>query len=157
MPVGTDSPSERRPPVQYVAFCTGLVLLVIGILGFVPGATTEYHLLQLLGGGPSARLFDIFSVTVARNFLFVAFGIALIAVSRTSKLAHGLLIAGGLIFLLLYCYGLLAGHGADANLLALNGADNWLHLAIAVVLLATAFLAGQNRHPTRSTSPPGDV
>ncbi|WP_063712847.1 DUF4383 domain-containing protein [Sciscionella marina] len=157
MPGGTEFASERRPPVQYVAFATGLVLLLIGILGFVPGATTEYHLLQLVGHGPSALLFDTFSVTVARNFLFVAFGIALIAVSRTSKLAHGLLITVGLIYLLLYCYGLLAGHGADANLLALNDPDNWLHLAIAVVLLAMALLAGQNRHPQRSTSPPGDV
>ncbi|WP_020501479.1 DUF4383 domain-containing protein [Sciscionella marina] len=157
MPGETESRSERRPPVQYVVFGTGLVLLLVGLLGFVPGATTDYHMLRLAGRGPSALLFDTFSVTIVRNLLFVVLGVVFLAVTRTPPLAHGLLIAAGLVYLLLYGYGLLAGRGADANLLGLNDPDNWMHLAIAMVLLASAFLAGQKRHPTHSTSPPGDV
>ena len=49
-----------RTPVQSLAALVGLVFLLVGILGFIPGITTHYSDLASPATTPSAKLLGIF-------------------------------------------------------------------------------------------------
>lgn len=47
--MGTRESSRTKSPVQIAALVVGVVFLLVGILGFVPGITTDYDLLAAPG------------------------------------------------------------------------------------------------------------
>ncbi|HST13959.1 MAG TPA: DUF4383 domain-containing protein [Gaiellaceae bacterium] len=115
--------------VRSLAAVAGAALLLVGMLGFVPGVTTHYGDLHV-GHGSRAQLFGVFRVSILLNLVHVALGAAGIVVARVRALALALL-----------ALWLLGVFGAGAWL-ALDLADNWLHVGLAVVLLGLAFLVG---------------
>jgi hypothetical protein len=112
-----------------VAALGGAVLLLVGVLGFVPGVTAHYGDLHV-GRGSRAELFGVLRVSILLNLVHVALGAAAIVVGRARALA--------LASIALWLLGALAAGGW----LALDAADNWLHLGLAVVLLGLALLVG---------------
>jgi len=112
-----------------VATLGGAALLLVGVLGFVPGVTTHYGDLHV-GHGSHARLFGVFRVSILLNLVHVVLGAAAIVVARARALA--------LASLALWLLGVLAAGGW----LALDAAGNWLHFGLAVVLLGLALLVG---------------
>ena len=69
------------------------------------------------------------------------------AAARYASEAFGtFLIGGGVIYLLLWIYGLLIDQDSAANFVPLNAADNWLHLLLAVGLIAAGLLLGRRTH-----------
>ncbi len=46
---------------------------------------------------------------------------------------------------MLWIYGLVIDHDADANFVPLNDADNWLHLGLGVGMVALGLLVGRKR------------
>ncbi|PRC60309.1 DUF4383 domain-containing protein, partial [Mycobacterium sp. ITM-2017-0098] len=54
--------SAHRTPVQLAAPVVGAVFLLVGVLGFVPGVTTNYEELSFAGHHSSAMLLGIFAV-----------------------------------------------------------------------------------------------
>jgi hypothetical protein len=48
------------------------------------------------------------------------------------------------VYLVLWVYGLLIESDSAANFVPLNTADNWLHLALGVGMVALALLLGRN-------------
>lgn len=136
---GAPSAQSTRSPVQLAAAVVGVVFLLVGVLGFVPGVTSEYDALQLAGNQSDALLLGIFEVSVLHNIVHLAFGVVGLAMSRTAAAARSFLIGGGLIYAVLWIYGLVIGQvGQDsaANFVPLNGPDNWLHLLLAVGMIA---------------------
>ncbi|WP_414942563.1 DUF4383 domain-containing protein [Amycolatopsis sp. cmx-11-51] len=125
----------RRSPRQLFAMAVGAVFLLVGVLGFIPGVTTNYD--QLMGAGheSGALLLGMFQVSILHNIVHLAFGIAGILLSRTVKGAKSFLIVGGVIYLVLWLYGLLIDHGSAANFVPLNSADNWLHLGLGLGMI----------------------
>jgi hypothetical protein len=115
--------------VKSVAVLGGAALLLIGVLGFVPGVTTHYGDLQLAQGS-RAHLFGVFRVSILLNLVHMAGGGAAIVVGRTRALA--------LASLVLWLIGVFAA-GAW---LSVDTADNWLHFLFAVALLGLALLVG---------------
>src|SRR5215217_6270641 len=107
----------RRPmtPVQKAAFAVGAVFLLVGILGFVPGITTHYDQLTFAGHHSEAALLGLFNVSVLHNIVHLAFGVAGIVLSRTFNNARGYLIGGGLIYLVLFIYGLVIDRESSMN------------------------------------------
>jgi hypothetical protein len=61
--------------------------------------------------------------------------------ARTTSAARAFLIGGGLIYAALWLYGLIIDHGSTANFVPVNTADNWLHLALAVVMVGLGLAA----------------
>jgi hypothetical protein len=60
-------------------------------------------------------------------------------------------------------YGLVIDPGSAANFVPLNGADNWLHLGLGVVMLAAGLIAARDgphrttpRRPGPLRRPPDD-
>lgn len=135
--------TTTRHPVQTAALAVGVVFLLVGILGFVPGITSDYDQLSFAGHGSGALLLGVFAVSVLHNLVHLAFGVAGLALARTAPGARSFLIGGGIVYAVLWIYGLLIDHGSDANFVPVNDADNWLHLALAIGMIALGVLLGR--------------
>jgi hypothetical protein len=124
--------------VQGAALMVAAGFLVIGVLGFIPGVTTD------------GKLFGVFAVSGLHNVLHLLSGFVGFALARTYAASRAYFLGGGLVYLALWLHGLFMVSG----LLPINGADNWLHfgLGLGMVLLGLT-LAGQ-RDPTKRRRSP---
>ena len=138
-----------RRPVQLAALVVGVVFLLIGIAGFIPGITTNYDQLQFAGHQSGALLLGVFQVSILHNIVHLLFGVAGLAMARTAAGARNYLIGGGVIYAVLWLYGLVIGDNAPANFVPVNMADDWLHLVLAVAMIALGVLLGRDRRALR--------
>ncbi|MFD0773194.1 DUF4383 domain-containing protein [Streptomonospora algeriensis] len=127
-------------PVRIFSAVVGLVFLIVGILGFIPGVTTGYGQLGLWGPASEAYLLGIFQVSVLHNIVHLLFGVAGLAMARASRAAAVFLIGGGVVYLVLWLYGLFVGSESPANFVPLNSADNWLHLGLGIGMIALGII-----------------
>jgi hypothetical protein len=134
-----------RTPVQKAALVVGAVFLLVGVLGFIPGITTHYDQLTFAGHHSEAALLGVFNVSVLHNIVHLAFGVAGIALARTFNGARSYLIGGGVIYLVLFIYGLVIDQNSSVNFVPVNDADNWLHLGLAVGMIALGVFLGRTR------------
>jgi hypothetical protein len=140
----TQRTGTGRHPVQLAATVVGAVFLLVGILGFVPGPTTNYDELSLAGHQSGALLLGVFAVSILHNLVHAAFGVAGLVLARSVAGARNFLIYGGIVYAVLWIYGLLIDHDSAANIVPVNTADNWLHLALAVGMIALGALLGRS-------------
>lgn len=111
-----------------MAMLFGWILLVVGILGFVPGITNDGHLL------------GIFHVNALHNIIHIVSGLAaLYLASKGEEGAQTYFKVFGVIYGLVAILGFFSGDEAVLGLVANNGADTWLHVVIAVVALYLGF------------------
>lgn len=136
-----------RRPVQTAALAVGIVFLLVGILGFIPGVTTNYSSMAFAGHQSEAMLLGLFQVSVLHNIVHLLFGVAGLAMARSIAGARNFLIWGGVIYAVLWIYGLLIDQDSAANFVPVNSADNWLHLLLAVGMIALGVLLSRDRHP----------
>lgn len=134
----------RRHPVQLAAAVVGAVFLLVGILGFIPGVTTNFDQLDFAGHNSGALLLGIFMVSVLHNLVHAAFGVAGLLLSRTRGGAKNFLVYGGVVYAVLWVYGLVIDHGGPANFVPVNTADNWLHLVLAIGMIGLGVLLGRD-------------
>ncbi|WIE55328.1 DUF4383 domain-containing protein [Curtobacterium sp. MCBD17_003] len=143
------SDSSAHPPyaataVQKGALIVGIVFLVVGIAGFIPGITTGS--LSGAGSGSMAMLLGLFQVSVLHNIVHLAFGVVGVIAARGAGASRGYLIIGGIVYAVLWIYGLFtANHTSGANFVPLNTADNWLHLVLAVGMILLGFVLPRSR------------
>ena len=52
------------------------------------------------------------------------------------------------MYLVLFIDGLVIDHDSSANFVAVNDADNWLHLGLAVAMIALGAALGRRRDDT---------
>ncbi|TDC34092.1 DUF4383 domain-containing protein [Micromonospora sp. KC213] len=123
-------------PVRRAAQVVGVVFLLVGLLGFIPGITTDYDTMKFAGHESQAKLLGLFQVSILHNIVHLLFGVAGLALARSASGARSYLIGGGAIYLVLWLYGLVVGHDSPANFVPLNTADNWLHLFLGVGMIA---------------------
>ncbi|MFC0004384.1 DUF4383 domain-containing protein [Micromonospora siamensis] len=142
---GRRGPADGHSPVRRAAATAGVIFLVIGVLGFVPGITTPFADLSVAGHGSGAKLLGVFQVSVLHNLVHLAFGVAGLALSRTISGARTFLIGGGAIYLVLWVYGVVVDHSSGANFIPVNNADNWLHLLLGVGMIALGLLTTRGR------------
>ncbi|MFC4147407.1 DUF4383 domain-containing protein [Micromonospora mangrovi] len=130
------APGGAASPVRRAAQAVGIVFLVIGVLGFIPGITSNYGTMQFAGHTSDAKLLGLFQVSVLHNIVHLLFGVAGVLMARTVSGARTFLVGGGAIYLVLWLYGLIVGHNSGANFIPVNGADNWLHLLLGIGMIA---------------------
>ncbi|MCU1588342.1 MAG: hypothetical protein JWN31_1835, partial [Frankiales bacterium] len=131
--------TRDRSPVQLAALVVGATFLLVGVLGFLPGVTTNYDSLGGAGTDSTAKLLGIFQVSVLHNVVHLLFGIAGLALARTAAGARSFLIGGGVIYLALWVYGLVIDKASNANFVPFNTADNWLHFVLGLGMLGLGF------------------
>jgi len=135
--------ARPRPRVQLAALVVAGVFLLIGVLGFIPGITTDYGELRFAGHHSEADLLGLFQVSILHNAVHLIFGLAGLVLARSVAGARVFLAAGGAIYLALWLYGLAIeaiNPEGGANILPVNDADNWLHLALGFGMLALGLL-----------------
>ena len=135
-------------PLQQVARLVGAVFLLVGVLGFVPGITTNYDQLSFGGHHSGALLLGIFAVSVLHNLVHLGFGVAGLTLGRTWSGARAFLVGGGVVYLVLAAYGAVVDHGSGANFVPINSADNWLHLALGGAMVGLGIVLGRKASPT---------
>ncbi|MFI7080851.1 DUF4383 domain-containing protein [Micromonospora sp. NPDC049903] len=135
-----EKPARRTTRAQLAAMILAVVFLLVGVLGFVPGITTNYGELSFAGHHSEAKLLGVFQVSVLHNLVHLAFGVIGLALARSLGGARLFLIGGGAVYLVLWIYGLVVVDRAGANWIPVNGADNWLHLGLALGMLVLGLL-----------------
>ncbi|MDG4801197.1 DUF4383 domain-containing protein [Micromonospora sp. WMMD980] len=140
------NPAAGRPPVRRVASGFAVLLLLLGVLGFVPGVTSAYAELRFAGPGSGARLLGVFQVSVLQNLVHLVLGAAGLALARTVAGARAFLLGGGAVYLVLWLHGLAVDRRSAANVLAVNRADTWLLLLLGATMLALGLFAGRRGH-----------
>jgi hypothetical protein len=123
---------RRISPARLVAVAVSAVFIVVGVAGFVPGLTTDLDSMTFAGHESMALLLGVFHVSVLHNAVHLLFGVAGLVLARSAAGATVFLIGGGVIYLLLWLYGIVIDLNSGANFVPFDSADNWLHLALGV-------------------------
>jgi hypothetical protein len=129
-----------RADVQNAGMGVGIVLMLVGVLGFIPGVTTQYSELMFLGPDSHAMFIGLFQVSMLLNIVQLAIGAAGWAMSRDAHGARNFLIGAGALYIILSIFGLSVGVGSAANFLSFNMTDNWTLLVLGVVMIAAGWL-----------------
>lgn len=115
--------------VKTVATVLGVGLLIIGVLGFVPGVTNDNNL--VLG---------LFKVDALHNLVHIVTGILALYAGLTSAAASRMYFQiFGVVYSLVAILGFVYSDGKLLGLMANNLADTWLHVVIAVLALYLGF------------------
>jgi hypothetical protein len=140
----TAGTSMQRSMISLTAMAVGTVFLVVGILGFVPGVTTNYGDMQFAGHGSDAKLLGVFEVSILHNIVHLLFGVVGLAAGRAGRRAsRTFLIGGGVVYLVLWVYGLAIDENSGANFVPVNNADNWLHLLLGAGMILLGLIWGR--------------
>ena len=135
--------------LQKAALAVAATFALVGVLGFIPGVTTNFDRMELAGHESGAELLGVFAVSVLHNIVHLLFGILGFVLARTWSGARAFLIGGGVVYLVLTVYGLLVDRRDEANFVPLNDADNWLHLVLGLAMIALGLVLGK-RVPDRT-------
>jgi hypothetical protein len=128
--------TDRRS-VQSIAALAGVVLLLAGILGFVPGITIGYGRMSFAGHGSRAELLGVFQTSILQNVVYLLLGAAGLVLAKTAEGARRFLLGGAVALFLLWLLGLVGA----ADWLPANAADTWLHFAFGAALVTGAVVA----------------
>jgi hypothetical protein len=147
----TEAPS-RRSAARTAALLVGVVFLLVGVLGFVPGITAGYADLRFAGPHSGARLFGVFTVSVLHNLVHLLFGVLGVLAARANGASRAFLVIGGGVYVLLFVFGLAMNHDSPANFIPVDNADDWLHLGLGLAMIAagigsTAADRARGRYP----------
>ena len=139
----TSPSAPTRTRVQIVAGIFGAVFLLVGILGFVPGITQNLDTIMFAGHHSEAALLGLFQVSVLHNVVHLLFGVVGLLGLRSRGLAMAYLVVGGIVYAVLWIYGLIVPMETMGNFVPLNTADNWLHFVLAVAMVTTGIVFGR--------------
>ena len=135
-------------PVQTVARLVGIVFLLAGIAGFVPGITTNlYDGLEFAGDDGNAELLGLFQVSILHNIVHALFGVGIL-MAATPAGARTYLLGSGALYVVLFLMGIVGA----GDWVPINDADNWLHLALALGLTALGLITTRDREQTVARS-----
>jgi hypothetical protein len=128
------------------ALILGVVFLIVGILGFVPGINSMHggdnHGGSLVVTGPGhGNLLGLFHVNVLHNLVHILFGVGGIVASRTFPAARGYARFVAIAYALLAVMGMISAANMwnTFGLIPIHGHDVWLHVAIAAAAAFVGF------------------
>jgi hypothetical protein len=114
--------------IKSAAILLGLVFLAIGILGFIPGATTN------------EMLFGTFHVNAIHSIVHIVSGVIALLCGLGSRTAsRAFFQVFGVIYAIIAILGFYYGEQPIFRLISNNRPDIWLHLVLAVVMLFLGF------------------
>ncbi len=128
--------------VRYFALIYGIVFLLVGIAGFIPGLVTPMAGdPELAVAGSSGHLFGLFPVNFLHNLVHIAFGIAGFVAYRTFSSARLYAKVVAIAYAALMVFGLIPGLNTLFGLVPLYGHDVWLHAVLALVAAYFGFFS----------------
>lgn len=149
--MATDRTTTDNHPAQYLALAIGAVYVLVGIAGFF---VTGFDGFASPEGGESLLGFEVNPLHNIVHLLIGGAGLALWNRLDQTR-AYGWLLAVG--YGATFLYGaFVAGSDSPANFLAINAADNGLHLVSAIAGLVMALWAGRATPATTGTRTEGE-
>lgn len=140
--------------VSTFALIMGILFLVVGIAGFIPGLVTEPQVEgEMAADGLFGRLLGLFPVNWLLNLVHVAFGIWGVVAFRRFGAARVYAQAVAVIYAVLAIMGFIPALQTLFGLVPLYGNDIWLHIAIAVVAAIFGFAPVKPRTAGTGTAP----
>lgn len=131
-------------PNRLLAAVFGAVYLLVGLAGFVVTSGVGF-------AATEGRNLLLFEVNPLHNIVHLGIGAALLIASRSVGGAKAVNVTIGAVYLLVGVLGLFLV-GTGANIIALNGADNVLHLASAILLLGVGLAADKRTSASTATA-----
>lgn len=126
--------------LKKAAMLFGVVFLVVGVAGFIPGITND-----------NDHLLGIFHVDGVHNLVHIASGVVALLAARSAAYAKTYFQVFGLVYALVTVLGFVGGDDSKVlGFLVVNMADNFLHLVIALAALYLGFgvkAEGSNEKP----------
>jgi hypothetical protein len=115
--------------LKKIAIAFGIIMVLAGLLGFVPAVT------------PGGKLLGIFAVNTMHNIVHIATGIvALITGFASERAAKIYFQIFGVVYAIVAVLGFVTGDGMILGMVPNNTADTWLHVVIALLALYLGFV-----------------
>lgn len=113
---------------RYFALILGIVYLLIGVMGLIPGLITSVAHEGVAVNTLEGNLLGIFPVNIVHTLVHLIIGVWGIAAYRSYDSARSYAKVVGVLFLVLFLMGLVPGLNTMFGMAPLMGADVWLHL-----------------------------
>lgn len=128
------------------AAVVGIVFLLVGVLGFVPGITTDYDSMTFADHESGAELFGVFQVSVLHNIVHLLFGVGGLVAATQARVVVPFLFASAAVYGVITVYGIVVDKASEENFIPVNSADNWLHLVLTVGLAGLGWIVQRRLH-----------
>lgn len=126
---------------RYFALIAGIVYLLVGVMGFIPGLNDMAHpgtaTYDLAVDAQYGFLMGLFPVNILHNIVHLAIGLWGVLSYRSFRGARTFALGLGIFYALLAVMGLIPGLNTTFGLIPIFGNDVWLHAVTA----AAAFVA----------------
>jgi Domain of unknown function (DUF4383) len=132
-----------RSPIQIAALVVGAAFVLVGILGFIPGITTNVGDMKFAGHESPSELLGLFQVSILHNIVHLAIGIIGLVAASTWEGSRVYLVGGGALYLALAVYGWIIDRASDANFVPMNPADNVLHVLLGAAMIVLGLVLGR--------------
>ena len=140
------------PVIKIFALVFGIVFLLAGIAGFIPGLSPAHEHPGLAVDAGSRMALGLFPVNVLHNLVHIAFGIWGLAAYRGIGAARVYARSVAIIYAVLTVMGLIPGANMTFGLIPLYGNDVWLHALLAVVAAYFGWVHRENQLPVGTTA-----
>jgi uncharacterized protein DUF4383 len=141
-----------RTDIQRAAMLFGIVFLIVGVAGFIPGITTDYDQLTTFDD-EGAKLLGIFGTNILENIVHLLFGVAGLAAASSWAASKNYFVAGGVIYLVVWLYGLLIPESDSGwNFMGMNDPTHWLHFVLGITMLAVGYLLSRRVVASRTAT-----
>jgi hypothetical protein len=140
---------ERRSVNQTVALVFGAVYVLVGVIGFFVTKFADF-------ASPTTKKLIIFQINPLHNIVHILIGLFLLGAGRVAhRAARAANLTVGAAYAVVFVLGLfIAGKTTSANFLAINQADNGLHIVSALVLIGVALGADKAYTTVRNSGSP---
>jgi hypothetical protein len=125
------------------ALVFGATLLIAGIAGFFVDSSFD------AGSNVQGDELIAFEVNGWHNIVHIASGLLGLALAGRRDTARAYALGFGAVYLVVTLWGFIDGNDVLFGLLPVNGADNVLHLLIALAGIAAGLASDPRRYPAR--------
>jgi hypothetical protein len=137
---------------RYFALIFGIVYLIVGIAGFIPGLMI-HNMPDMAVNALSGRLFGLFPVNLLHSLVHVLIGLWGILVWRSFKASRTYAQSVAAIFAVLTVIGIIPPLNTLFGLIPLFGNDVWLHLITTIIAAYFGFSTERGAPGTTSAVP----
>lgn len=136
--------------IQTFARIYGVLFLLVGIGGFIPGLTQPHDHPGLAVEAGSGMELGLFPVNALHNLIHILFGAWGLLAARTFGTARTYARVVAIAYAVLTVLGLIPATNTTFGLVPIYGHDVWLHALLAAI---AAYFGFAYREPSAATAP----